>query len=62
MLTLPSLTTQATLIDAGRFHFIAGIFAHRNGWHCHLTPSCPHWMGCDCPPWQPISQRPRGRR
>jgi hypothetical protein len=42
--------------------FITGIQAHATGWHCYLSPPCPLWMGCDCPPHQYLSDRPQPRR
>lgn len=55
----PSLADQARLIDDGKVRVVS-VAAAPNGYHCYA--GCPRWMGCDCPPHQYISQRPRGRR
>ncbi len=59
--TLPSLATQARLIDAGTLRPAVRVTAAPNGYACYLTPRCPLWMGCDCPPYAPLSMAPRRR-
>jgi hypothetical protein len=60
---LPTRDQQARLLNAYTVRpFITGIRAHATGWHCYLSPPCPLWMGCDCPPHQYLSDRPQPRR
>jgi hypothetical protein len=46
-------------LDDHKVRLVAGITAAPNGYACYLSPPCPLWMGCDCPPHAPLSMAPR---
>lgn len=49
-------------LDDHKVQLVTGITAQPNGFACFLTPRCPLWMGCDCPPHAPLSMAPPRRR
>lgn len=56
-----AVLSWARALDNHDVQFVTGITAAPNGYACYLTPRCPLWMGCDCPPHAPLSMAPRRR-
>lgn len=48
-------------LDDHEVQLVTDIATEPAGYACYLTPRCPLWMGCDCPPHAPLSMAPRRR-